>query len=189
LPLTKRWDGGSLAKERFRHEENFDFAWDNTSKPLLKLGELKRYENCIIVHRDHPKRASEPHKDVNLYFLEGRIMRKTLTQLWADDRAFIISVELLFIAVILVIGIIAGWAALRSGVATELSSVGASVMNLDPGYNNVSVGSTTASADGTLTTHVNTGLNIGAANAVATNTTVGTDVLGQSLPFPLPITP
>jgi len=35
-------------------------------------------------------------------------MRKMLSTLWADDGAFIISVELLFIAVILVIGLIAG---------------------------------------------------------------------------------
>jgi hypothetical protein len=116
-------------------------------------------------------------------------MRKLLSKLWADDSGFLISVEMLFIAVVLVIGIVAGLAALRAGVATELSSLGASVMNLDPGYDNVSVGSTTASADGTLSTHVNTGLSIGAANAVATNTTTGTDVLGQTVPFPLPITP
>ena len=114
---------------------------------------------------------------------------RLLSKLWADDRAFIISVEMLFIAVVLVIGIIAGWAALRSGVATELGSLGHAVMNLDPGYDNVSVGSTTASSDGALVTHVDTGLSIGAANAVATNTTVGTDVLGQTVPFPLPITP
>jgi hypothetical protein len=116
-------------------------------------------------------------------------MRKLLSKLWADDGAFIISVEMLFIAVILVIGIIAGWAALRSGVATELTSVGAAVMNLDPGFDNVSVGSTTASSDGTLLTHVNDGLGIGAANKVTTSTTVGTDAVGQTAPFALPITP
>jgi Flp pilus assembly pilin Flp len=116
-------------------------------------------------------------------------MRKLFSQFWADDNGFIISVEMLFIAVILVIGIIGGLAALRAGVATELAKLGAAVLNLDPGFDNVSVGSTTSSSDGTLTTHVDTGLNIGAANAVATNTTVGTDVLGHSAPFPLPIVP
>ena len=35
-------------------------------------------------------------------------MRKLLSQLWEDDGGFIISLELLFVAVILVIGIIAG---------------------------------------------------------------------------------
>ncbi len=116
-------------------------------------------------------------------------MRKLLSKLWADDGGFIISVEMLFITVILVIGIIGGLAALRAAVATELANLGAAIMNLDPGYDIVSVGSTTGSSNGTLVTHVNTGLDIGAANAVATNTTVGTDVLGQQAPFGLPITP
>jgi Flp pilus assembly pilin Flp len=116
-------------------------------------------------------------------------MSNLLRRLWADDRGFIISIEMLIIAVILVIGIIAGIAALRAGVATELTSLGSTVMNLDPCFDNVSVGSTTASSDGTPATHVDTGLSIGAANAVSTNTTTGTDALGQTAPFPLPITP
>ena len=48
-------------------------------------------------------------------------MRKLLSKLWADDGGFIISVEMLFITVILVIGIIGGLAALRAAVATELA--------------------------------------------------------------------
>jgi hypothetical protein len=116
-------------------------------------------------------------------------MRTLLLKLWSDDSGFIVSTELLFIATILVIGIVAGLAALRSAVSTELASVGGAIMNLDPGFQNVSTGSTTGSANGTLVTHVNTGLSLGAANAVATNTTVGTDVVGQTAPFPLPIVP
>ena len=38
-------------------------------------------------------------------------MRKLLSKLWADDGGFIISVEMLFICVILVIGLIGGLAA------------------------------------------------------------------------------
>jgi Flp pilus assembly pilin Flp len=116
-------------------------------------------------------------------------MRKLLARLWADDDGFIVSVEMLFIAVVLVIGIIAGLAALRAAVGTELTSLGSSVMDLDTGYNSVSVGSTTASSDGTLTTHATTGLDIGAANSVVTNTTAGTDIVGQTSPFSLAITP
>ncbi len=116
-------------------------------------------------------------------------MRNLLARFWRDDRGFIISVELLFIAVVLVIGIIAGWAALRSAVVSEQAAVGNTIMNLDPGFDNVSVGSPTGSSNGTLSTHVNTGVNVGAANAVATNTTVGTDVTGQTAPFGVPIVP
>jgi hypothetical protein len=41
----------------------------------------------------------------------------------------------------------------------------------------------------TLVTHTVKPLNIGAANAVGTNTTVGTDAVGQAPPFDLPIVP
>ena len=102
-------------------------------------------------------------------------MRKLLCKLWADDGGFIVSVEMLFICVILVIGIIGGLAALRAAIARELASLGAASMKLDPGFDFVSVGSKTGSSNGTLVTHVNTGLDIGVANAVATNTTVNTN--------------
>ena len=48
-------------------------------------------------------------------------MRKLLSKLWADDGGFIVSIEMLFIAVILVIGLIAGWANLRVAVVTEFT--------------------------------------------------------------------
>jgi hypothetical protein len=40
-------------------------------------------------------------------------MRRMLSKLWNDDAGFIISVEMLFICVILVIGLVAGFTALR----------------------------------------------------------------------------
>ena len=45
-------------------------------------------------------------------------MRKLLSKLWEDDGGFIISLELLFIAVILVIGIIAGLASASASCTT-----------------------------------------------------------------------
>ena len=61
-------------------------------------------------------------------------MRKLLSKLWADDGGFIISVELLFIAVILVIGLIAGWANLRVAIITEYMTLGNAILALNPGY-------------------------------------------------------
>jgi hypothetical protein len=116
-------------------------------------------------------------------------MRKLLSKLWADDGGFIISVEMLFICVILVIGIIGGLAALRAAVATELAHLGNAILELDPGFNIVSVGSSTGSSNGTLVTHIDDAVSLGAANAVATNTTVSTDVIGTQAPFPLPLVP
>src|SRR6202163_1498714 len=100
-----------------------------------------------------------PGRHVGLSLMSGVVfMLKLLSNLWADDGGFIISAEMLFIAVILVIGIIGGLAALRDAVATELASLGAATKNLDPGFDFVSVGSKTGSSNGTLVTHVNRGL-------------------------------
>jgi hypothetical protein len=104
-------------------------------------------------------------------------------------KGAVYSVEMLFVCVVLVIGIIPGLAALRAAVNTELADLGASILHLDTGYNVVSVGSTTGSANGTLVTHTVKPLNIGATNAVSTNTTVGTDTVGQAPPFDVPIVP
>ena len=118
-------------------------------------------------------------------------MRKLLSKLWADDGGFIISVEMLFITVILVIGIIGGLAALRAAVAEELAHLGSAILQLDVGYDIVSVGSTTGSSNGTLITQSpRNGLGIGAANGVESNTTRGFDAVVTDPPiFPLPITP
>jgi len=116
-------------------------------------------------------------------------MRKLFRDLWTDDAGFLISVELMFVCVILVIGIIGGLAALRAAVAAELAALGAAIVDLDPGYNIVSVGSTTGSSNGTLVTHVARRIDIGAANAAASNTSSGTDATGAQAPFAVPLTP
>jgi len=44
-----------------------------------------------------------------------------LTSLWRDDRGFVVSTEMIFLAAILVIGLIVGMAAYRDAVFQELS--------------------------------------------------------------------
>lgn len=110
-------------------------------------------------------------------------------KLWRDDAGFVLSVEMLLIAVILVVGLIGGLSALRAAVVTELSQLGEAILQLDPGYNIVSVGSTTGSSNGTFVTHQPRGLNVGAASLAATNTTRGVDTVGQGGLFPVPLTP
>ena len=92
-------------------------------------------------------------------------MTNLFKKLWHDDAGFIVSVELLFVAVILVIGIVAGLAALRAAVVQQFGHVGAAVTNLDPGYSIAPVGSRTGASNGTLVTHRPPGLNVGAARA------------------------
>jgi len=66
-------------------------------------------------------------------------MRKMFAKLWNDDAGFIISAELIFIATILVIGLVAGLAGLRNLVITELIEVGNAIAALDNGYTIVGI--------------------------------------------------
>ncbi len=52
---------------------------------------------------------------------------KTLSHLWNDEAGFIVSSELVLIATIVVIGLIAGLAAVRDAVVGELADVGAGI--------------------------------------------------------------
>lgn len=80
-------------------------------------------------------------------------MRKMFAKLWNDDGGAIISIEMLFIVVILVIGLIAGWAALREGIVFEFASLGNAVALLDDGYYIAPVAATTGNSDGTWVQH------------------------------------
>ena len=55
-------------------------------------------------------------------------------KLWNDDAGFIVSIELVLIATIAVIGLIAGLTSVRDGVVSELSDVAGSVQDLNQSY-------------------------------------------------------
>ena len=55
-------------------------------------------------------------------------------KLWNDDRGFVVSIELILIATIAVIGLIAGMTAVRDAVVSELSDVGGAVQDLNQSY-------------------------------------------------------
>ncbi|PQO44631.1 hypothetical protein [Blastopirellula marina] len=57
-----------------------------------------------------------------------------LEELWNDEAGFIISVELILIATILVIGIVVGLVAIRDSLTGELSDIGASINDLNQSY-------------------------------------------------------
>jgi Flp pilus assembly pilin Flp len=62
-------------------------------------------------------------------------MTKTLVQrLWNDDDGALIAIEFLFVATILIIGIIVGLAAIRDAVNTELTELGNAILALSQGY-------------------------------------------------------
>ena len=61
-------------------------------------------------------------------------MKKMLASLWSDDRGALIASEFLFVATILVIGIIVGLASVRDAVNTELSELANAILALSQGY-------------------------------------------------------
>ena len=61
-------------------------------------------------------------------------MRQLLTNLWSDDAGALIAAEYLFVATILVIGIIVGLSGLREAINIELYELGNAFLALSQGY-------------------------------------------------------
>lgn len=61
-------------------------------------------------------------------------MIQTSQKLWNDEAGFVVSIELILLASIAVIGLIAGMAAVRDGVVSELSDVAGAVQDVNQSY-------------------------------------------------------
>jgi Flp pilus assembly pilin Flp len=61
-------------------------------------------------------------------------MQKLLRKLWSDDAGALIAAEYLFVATILVIGLIVGLATVRDAVTTELGELSNAYLALSQGY-------------------------------------------------------
>jgi Flp pilus assembly pilin Flp len=57
----------------------------------------------------------------------GVTMKSAIRKFWNDEAGFVISVELILIATILVIGLVTGWAMLRDAVLAELADTAAAI--------------------------------------------------------------
>ena len=73
---------------------------------------------------------------------------RTLRSLWNDEAGFVISSELILVATILVIGLIAGLATVRDQVVTELADVAAAISDLDQSFSFGSITGHCASTNG-----------------------------------------
>jgi hypothetical protein len=62
------------------------------------------------------------------------MVKSMLTKLWNDDAGALIASEFLFVATILVIGIIVGLSGLRIAVVAELTELGNAILALSQGY-------------------------------------------------------
>src|SRR5262245_33544536 len=61
-------------------------------------------------------------------------MRQLLSRLWSDDRGALIASEYLFVATVLVLGIVVGLADLRTAINVELTELGNAILALSQGY-------------------------------------------------------
>jgi Flp pilus assembly pilin Flp len=61
-------------------------------------------------------------------------MNNLLRKLWSDDAGALIAAEYLFVATILVIGVIVGLATVRDAVTTELAELANAYLTLSQGY-------------------------------------------------------
>jgi Flp pilus assembly pilin Flp len=54
--------------------------------------------------------------------------------LWKDSHGFVVSTEYIIVATIIALGLIAGLAAIRDGIVSEISDVAGSVQDLNQSY-------------------------------------------------------
>ena len=61
-------------------------------------------------------------------------MKNLLATLWNDDRGALLAMEYLFVATILVIGIVVGLVNVREAINVELTELGNAILALSQGY-------------------------------------------------------
>jgi Flp pilus assembly pilin Flp len=61
-------------------------------------------------------------------------MRRTVRRLWNDDRGALIATEWVFVATLLVLGIITGLVAVRQAVISELTEAAQAINALDQSF-------------------------------------------------------
>jgi len=61
-------------------------------------------------------------------------MRKLFAKCWKDDCGALIAIEFLFVATVLVIGIVVGLTAVRNAVNAELTELANAILALSQGY-------------------------------------------------------
>jgi len=73
-----------------------------------------------------------------------------IRKLWSDEAGFVVSSELVLIATVLVIGLLAGLATLRDQVVQELGDVAAAISDVNQSYSFSAITAHTSSTAGTV---------------------------------------
>ena len=79
-------------------------------------------------------------------------MRRLIHKLWADDGGALIATEWVFVATILILGIITGLIAVRQAVISELTEFAQALMALDQSYSFAGQSNCMASTAGSAAT-------------------------------------
>jgi len=82
---------------------------------------------------------------VSLRKVLEKIMKNVMRKFWNDEAGFVVSVELILIASILVIGLVTGFAMIRDAVLSELADTAAAIgtVNQSLAYSGVTYGTGT----------------------------------------------
>ena len=79
-------------------------------------------------------------------------MRKMMRKVWNDDQGALISTEYLFVATILVIGMVVGLTNVRDAVNAELTELGNAILALSQGYTISGITGSNGGTDGSQAT-------------------------------------
>lgn len=101
-------------------------------------------------------------------------MRKLLLKLWNDDQGALIATEWVFVATILVLGIITGLVAVRSAVIAELDDFANALLTLNQTYSFSGQSNCQSSTAGSFFIDANPGV-INTARVAATPNTFFSD--------------
>ena len=77
-------------------------------------------------------------------------MKTFLIRLWRDESGFVISSELIFIATLLVIGMVTGLVTVRDQVVLELADIADAISELDQSFSFAAVTATVGSVAGSV---------------------------------------
>jgi len=76
------------------------------------------------------------------------VTKQLFRKLWSDDQGALLAMEFLFMAVILVIGLVVGLVAVRNAITTELYELANSILALNTSYSFGGLTGCCASVDG-----------------------------------------
>jgi len=93
-------------------------------------------------------------------------------KLWKDEAGFVVSAELIFIATLLVIGLVTGWVAVRNAAVSELTEVALALANVDQSYSYTGLSNCASMTSGANVTDLDGVITSGPVQAAVSDITI-----------------